>query len=139
MKIFRFSFLSLACLISFGSLKAQTKMLPDKPQPADRMHSGNREFWIETSLLGASTAADIITTQKSFAKNPDAFEGNPLIYGTRSIAKITAVSLAIDAAMVIATYEYKKHVTDPDLHRLWRFLLIGGIAGHTMGAIQNTR
>jgi hypothetical protein len=118
---------------------ANTAILPDKPEPQyqAKVHTANREFWIEAGALGTAWTLDTVSTHNAFAANSTRHEAGYLFKGSRSVPKIMGAWAAVDIGAAVAAYEWKKHVKNRYLHPLWRVPMLVGTMEHDQAAAGN--
>jgi hypothetical protein len=142
MRLLKLAALVLLCAMSTSARDSSN--LPDRPQP----RTADKEFVIDASALATAWTLDTISTNQRFewcqkhyrnalGHQPDCFENGGFFDGTRDTAKIMAAWAGVDAAAVIGSYEWKKHVHNKYLHFLWRVPLLVGTERHTQAAIEN--
>ncbi len=129
-------FLLLFIVLSAPCFAADTAILPDKPEPQyqGKIHTADREFWIETAAFGTAWTLDGISTHNA---DPRAREAGIFFHGSRSTIKIMGAWAAVDVGAAVVAYEWKKHVRNRYLHPLWRVPMLAGTLGHDYSAIGN--
>jgi hypothetical protein len=129
--------LFFAILFGLPCFAADTSILPDKPEAryaAGKVHTADREYWIEAGAFATAWTLDGISTHNA---DPRAREAGIFFPGTRSTAKIMGAWAAVDIGAAVVSYEWKKHVRNRFLHPLWRVPMLAGTFGHDYSAIGN--
>lgn len=131
--------LAIIVLAILSSVEAQadTAILPDKPVPVVKVKTLDKEFIIDVAAVGAAWTMDTVSTHQYFVTVPRTHEVGGLFDGSRSTPKIMTAWAGIDAAVVIGSYEWKKHVHNKYLHPLWRAGLLFRTEAHTQAAFYN--
>ena len=109
--------------------------LPDKPAATKE----TKEFWISTAAVAAAWSADAVTTSEAFARCRNCDESGGLFNGTRNVPEIMGAWAAVDAGLVVLSYEVKQHVHNKYIHPLWRVPLYVRIEAHTQAAVHNSQ
>jgi hypothetical protein len=133
-------FLLLFVILSAPCFAADPSILPDKPEPryaAGKVHTADREYWIEAGAFATAWTLDTVSTHDAFAVSTTRHENGGLFNGSRSVPKIMGAWAAVDIGAAVTAYEWKKHVKNRYLHPLWRVPMLVGTFGHDRSAIQN--
>lgn len=129
---------------------AQANVLPDTPiangKPIEGVYpldviehkTVNTEFKIWIVAMGASWAADTVTTKQLFDRCPYCHEVGPIGNGSRNVALVMGSYAAIDVGVAIAMYEWKRHIKNKKLNQLWRLMPAKRISAHTYAAVSNS-
>lgn len=142
--------LTLLVASAICSQEVATKVLPDMPEPKIqavvrqetpkepvKVKVVDLDFKLEAGAMFAAWAADTITTHQVFEKYPLAYEVGLAGYGSRKTWDSAGPWLAVDAGMMLTSYEWKKHVTNKYLHPLWRLPMAWRTGFHANAAIHN--
>ncbi len=109
--------------------------LPDAPSAAPR-RVADKDFWLQTGITFAASAADAVTTQQSLARGCQ--EGNPVLGPNPSGAVLWSYSLGVAGAASGGAYLLKRWMPErPVLRQLWRVPAAFLVGSRTQNAIHN--
>ena len=97
----------------------------------------DREFWIDVSALAGAWTFDTITTHQWITNCSSCREAGGLANGSRSMPRIMAENVALDAGLAVLGYEWKKHVHNKYLRPLWRVPILYQAQEHVRDGIYN--
>jgi hypothetical protein len=110
-------------LLFFALSVSPAFALPDAPKPKP---VADEKFWTVVGVLGASAAADYVTTMR--LQDRGGIELNPFLGRHPSRLRVAAMGGGYFAGEVLMAYELKKFSVK---HKWARFLWIGEPAGQT--------
>lgn len=133
---------------------AHAQDLPDKPEPnavsafairqrqqedgtRERKRAADAPFWIASGAVAGAYIADVSTTAGWIHRCPSCKETGWFDHGGRSLGKIAAGTGVCDAGLLFATYEWKKHIHNRTLNKLWIVAPAFQVGVHVQATIQN--
>jgi hypothetical protein len=128
----------LLCLL-FGT-RAEAEPKPKPILPAFHVHKpADRSFLFASLAVSAAYATDIKSTHDFIQNCPRCVDiGSPVLgHNTRNLAEIAIGSAVLDGTLMFADWEFKKHVHNRTLNKLWMAVPGFLVAGHLNAAVHN--
>jgi hypothetical protein len=122
-------------LIMVSSIATGAQGLPKNPHS----RTVDKAFVLATIALGASYAADEASTAAWIHRCSSCVEVGWFDHGGRSLPRIAAGDAAFDVGLMFAAYEWKKHVHNRVVNKLWILAPAWGTEGHVYAAIRNSQ
>jgi hypothetical protein len=143
--------LRTALIILFLVISAHSQELPLKPEPFAEKASwtiaresprkpkavADKAFWIVSGAMAGAYIADMTSTAGWIHRCSECFEEGWFDHHGRSLPKIAAGVAAWDISVLLASYEWKKHIHNRILNRLWIIAPSLQIANHIQGVVLN--
>jgi hypothetical protein len=105
---------------------------PKKPKV-----TADKAFWIVSGTMAGVYVADEVSTAGWIHRCPNCFEMGVFGHNGRNLPTIAAEQAAFDAGVLFLAYEWKKHVHNRELNRLWIAYPAFQISNHLQAAIHN--
>ena len=134
-------------VVAFIALCAPVRILAGEPsatpqpqlveRPKPKQRTVDKSFIAATAALTLAWTADAISTRYWMAHCPTCTEAGLFAHGTRDFARSEIGTAAFDVGMGLAAYEWKRHVRNRVLNKLWLAPFAIQISAHSQAAWLN--